>query len=91
MIRNIPAFIVSIINMIVKVLGCQESIEAIREGMVATIAQGTYESVELCLKLCLWAERRGVPCSHESLEELSQVFRVKLQDIQAVLGMLRIR
>ena len=90
MLIKIPTFVVNIINAVAKVFKHQESIEERYQKLVKVISQETYEGMILCLELFLWEEKKGVPHTH-TLEEVSKVFRVKLDDIHKVYSILKIR
>jgi hypothetical protein len=87
---KIPKFIWIMIQTVVNMFTRQESIESRHKRLVATVVRETHDSLVLFLKLYLWEEKAGVPHPH-TVEEISKVFRVRLQDIQAILGILRIR
>ena len=87
---KIPTFIVKMVNAIGRMFERYESLESRHQRMVNIVVQETYDDLVLCLKLYLWEEKAGVPHPY-TLEEVSKVFRVKLKDIQAILGILRIR
>lgn len=87
---KIPRFIWIMIQTVVNIFTRRESLESQHQRMIATVVQETYDDLVLCLKLYLWEEKKVVPHPY-TLEEVSKVFRVRLQDIQAILGILRIR
>jgi hypothetical protein len=87
---KIPTFIVSIINAVSRIFEREESIEEQHQRVVSTFVQGVYDDMVLCLTLYLWEEKKGVPHVH-TLEEVSKVFRVKLDDIHKVYSILKIR
>ena len=87
---KIPRFIWIMIQAVVRMFKRYESLESRHQRMVATVVRETYDDLVLCLKLYLWEEKTGVPHPY-TLEEISKVFRTRLQDIQAILGILRIR
>ena len=90
MIIKIPAFIVKIVNTVAKIFERHESLESRYQMMVTAVVQETYDDMVLCLKLHLWEEKKGVPHPY-TLEEVSKVFRVKLDDIHKVYSILKIR
>jgi hypothetical protein len=90
MIVKIPTFIVNIVNAIGRMFERQESLESLHQRMVTAVVQETYEGMVMCLELFLWEEKEGVPHTH-TLEEVSKVFRVKLDDIHKVYSILKIR
>lgn len=90
MIVKIPTFIVNIVNAIGRMFERQESLESLHQRMVTAVVQETYEGMVMCLELFLWEEKKGVPHVH-TLEEVSKVFRVKLDDIHKVYSILKIR
>jgi hypothetical protein len=90
MIVKIPTFIVNIVNAIGRMFERQESLESLHQRMVTAVVQETYEGMVMCLELFLWEEKKGVPHTH-TLEEVSKVFRVKLDDIHKVYSILKIR
>ena len=90
MIVKMPTFIVNIVNAIGRMFERQESLESLHQRMVTAVVQETYEGMVMCLELFLWEEKKGVPHTH-TLEEVSKVFRVKLDDIHKVYSILKIR
>ena len=90
MIVKIPTFIMNIVNAIGRMFERQESLESLHQRMVTAVVQETYEGMVMCLELFLWEEKKGVPHAH-TLEEVSKVFRVKLDDIHKVYSILKIR
>jgi len=90
MIVKIPTFIVNIVNAIGRMFEHHESLESLHQRMVTAVVQETYEGMVMCLELFLWEEKKGVPHAH-TLEEVSKVFRVKLDGIHKVYSILKIR
>ena len=90
MIVKIPTFIVNIVNAIGRMFERHEPLESLHQRMVTAVVQETYEGMVMCLELFLWEEKKGVPHTH-TLEEVSKVFRVKLDDIHKVYSILKIR
>lgn len=90
MIIKIPKFIVNTVNAVNEFLSRYDSLEAKWVKFAKALAQENYEGMVLCLELYLWEEKKGLPHPH-TLEEVSNVFRVKLDDIHKVYSILKIR
>ncbi len=90
MIIKIPKFIVNTVNAVNEFLNRYESLEEKWVKLTKALAQENYEGMVLCLELYLWEEKKGLPHPH-TLEEVSKVFRVKLDDIHKLYSILKIR